>query len=149
MMMITKVDDEVEDIVIKLSLGVAGNVEIYFKLIYLTVHFLQHYFVPWAESCSKPISYIIALNQFGEEYVHKYVGTEPSGLPFNAMALKSAPTPDNSNRAVPHNPCINAGAILSCSMVFPEIESREERLNRVINYWKELSGGVDLSLIHI
>ena len=95
------------------------------------------------QSCSKPISYIIALNQFGEDYVHKYVGTEPSGLPFNAMALKSAPIPENGNRAVPHNPCINAGAILSCSMVFPEVESREERLQKVINYWKELSGGLD------
>lgn len=95
------------------------------------------------QSCSKPISYIIALNQFGEDYVHKYVGTEPSGLPFNAMALKSAPIPENGNRAVPHNPCINAGAILSCSMVFPEVESRKERLQRVINYWKELSGGLD------
>ena len=114
-----------------------------YALLFLTVHILEHLFVPWTESCSKPISYIIALNEFGEEYVHKYVGTEPSGLPFNAMALKSAPTPDNSNRAVPHNPCINAGAILSCSMVFPGIEAREERLKRVINYWKELSGGLD------
>ena len=95
------------------------------------------------QSCSKPISYIIALNQFGEDYVHKYVGTEPSGLPFNAMALKSAPTPEDSNRAVPHNPCINAGAIMSCSMVFPEIKERKERLEKVLSYWKDLSGGPD------
>ena len=40
------------------------------------------------QSCSKPLSYLIALDEFGEEYVHKHVGTEPSGHAFNHVALK-------------------------------------------------------------
>ncbi|MPC31776.1 Glutaminase kidney isoform, mitochondrial [Portunus trituberculatus] len=39
------------------------------------------------QSCSKPITYAIALNELGNETVHKYVGTEPSGRMFNAIVL--------------------------------------------------------------
>jgi len=95
------------------------------------------------QSCSKPISYLIGLKNFGEEYVHNSVGMEPSGHAFNYMGLKPAPTEENPNRAIPHNPCINSGAIMMASMLFPEIKSREERLKKIIKYWKELSGGPD------
>jgi glutaminase len=95
------------------------------------------------QSCSKPLSYILALKGYGPEYVHKYVGTEPSGHRFNHMALKSAPLPDDEGREIPHNPCINAGAIMSVSMVYPEMDDHNERLKKVIEYWKELSGGSD------
>jgi len=74
------------------------------------------------QSCSKPISYIMALNKFGRDFVHTYVGQEPSGHKFNHMALKDAPTPENPTRMIPHNPCINAGAIMAVSMVYPEVE---------------------------
>lgn len=36
---------------------------------------------------SKPVTYAIALNELGNETVHKYVGTEPSGRMFNAIVL--------------------------------------------------------------
>lgn len=36
---------------------------------------------------SKPITYGMALNELGNEKVHKYVGTEPSGRMFNAIVL--------------------------------------------------------------
>ncbi|XP_042868705.1 glutaminase kidney isoform, mitochondrial-like [Penaeus japonicus] len=39
------------------------------------------------QSCSKPVTYAIALNELGNETVHKYVGTEPSGRMFNAIVL--------------------------------------------------------------
>jgi len=93
------------------------------------------------QSCSKPISYLIGLRNFGEQYVHNHVGMEPSGHAFNYMGLKAAPLEGKPGRAVPHNPCINAGAIMMCSMVYPEIDSRAERLEKVMNFWKELSGG--------
>merc|ERR1719181_261505 len=47
------------------------------------------------QSCSKPISYLIGLQEFGQEYVHKHVGTEPSGHAFNEMILKDAPTEEH------------------------------------------------------
>lgn len=53
------------------------------------------------QSCSKPLSYIMAIKEFGEEYVHKYVGTEPSGHRFDHMALKAAPTAEEPRRARP------------------------------------------------
>jgi hypothetical protein len=31
--------------------------------------------------------------------------------------------------------------MMMCSMVYPNEESREARLNKVLDYWKELSGG--------
>lgn len=41
--------------------------------------------------------------------VHKYVGEEPSGVAFNA------PVFDKLGR--PHNPMVNAGAIMVCSLI--------------------------------
>ena len=57
------------------------------------------------------------------------------------MGLKDSPDEEDPSRAIPHNPCINSGAILMCSMVYPEIENRKERFNKVLKFWKELSGG--------
>jgi glutaminase len=93
------------------------------------------------QSCSKPISYLIALKKFGAAYVHGHVGMEPSGRRFNEMCLKDAPSSSNPNRQVPHNPMINAGAIMTCSMVHPENKA-EERLNSVLDTWRDLSAGM-------
>lgn len=93
------------------------------------------------QSCSKPINYLIALSNFGAEYVHNSVGKEPSGVRFNQMVLKEVPTKEHPNRAVPHNPLINSGAIMSTSMVFPEVEDVSIRREKVMSVWRELSGG--------
>lgn len=94
------------------------------------------------QSCSKPLSYLIAQTELGPEYVHKHVGCEPSGRAFNEMCLKPSPTADNPNREIPHNPCINAGAMMTMSMVYPEY-NRNARLNKIMQVWKDLSGGDD------
>ena len=39
------------------------------------------------QSCSKPLTYGIALDLLGAEIVHKYVGQEPSGRNFNELIL--------------------------------------------------------------
>lgn len=39
------------------------------------------------QSCSKPLTYAIALDQLGEELVHQFVGQEPSGRNFNELIL--------------------------------------------------------------
>jgi len=39
------------------------------------------------QSCSKPLTYAIALNELGSEVVHRYVGQEPSGRMFNELIL--------------------------------------------------------------
>lgn len=39
------------------------------------------------QSCSKPLTYAMALETLGPEVVHNYVGTEPSGRNFNELVL--------------------------------------------------------------
>jgi glutaminase len=91
------------------------------------------------QSCSKPISYLLALDKFTGNYVHKYVGTEPSGRPFNEIVLKDAPSPENPGRQIPHNPCINAGAIVVASMVEPDVMDQNQRFEQVLDSWRRLS----------
>lgn len=80
------------------------------------------------QSVSKIFTYCETLKQHGTEHVHKHVGREPSGLAFNAMSMKKVPA-DNTNdpprTAIPHNPLINAGAIMCCSLMNPQLHLSE------------------------
>ncbi|XP_067008657.2 glutaminase liver isoform, mitochondrial isoform X1 [Anabrus simplex] len=88
------------------------------------------------QSCSKPLTYAIALEQLGADVVHQYIGQEPSGRNFNELVL------DYNKK--PHNPMINAGAILVCSLlktlVKPEM-TLAEKFDFTMNYFKRLAGG--------
>lgn len=54
------------------------------------------------QSCSKPLTYAIALDLLGAGVVHKHVGQEPSGRNFNELILdyNSKMMADNNNSAV-------------------------------------------------
>lgn len=67
------------------------------------------------QSCSKPLSYLLALQEFGEEYVHKSVGTEPSGRAFNEIVLKDISTKKGEKHSIPHNPMVGG----TCQDVCP------------------------------
>ena len=84
------------------------------------------------QSSCKPINYCMALELMGEEAVHRHVGREPSGRSFNELALNS----DN----VPHNPLINAGAMICCSMIRPDFPIAD-RFDYVMQTWAALAGG--------
>lgn len=79
------------------------------------------------QSCSKPITYCIAVEGSSAKEVHTHVGREPSGKNFNELAL------DKNN--LPHNPLINAGAIMTCSLVQPTLPLAD-RFSFVLNRWK-------------
>jgi glutaminase len=83
------------------------------------------------QSISKPINYCIILEEHGEEKVHNHIGREPSGIGFNGLVL--------NNKRLPHNPMINAGAIMTCSLIKPELEMAD-RFDYVMKYWSLLSG---------
>ena len=99
------------------------------------------------QSTCKPINYCLALQEHGAETVHRHVGREPSGATFNALTL--------NGEGRPHNPMINAGAIVASSLIG---RSRLDeatlgngaaasgfagrRFAYVLDTWQALSGGV-------
>ena len=83
------------------------------------------------QSTSKPLSYLMALEELGEEEVHRFVGREPSGRNFNEMCLNA--------QDIPHNPMINAGAIMVASLI-QHGKSQADRFGHILNYWKKLTG---------
>lgn len=86
------------------------------------------------QSTSKPFSYCIARELLGSKKVHTHVGYEPSGLAFNAFTL--------NKKGLPHNPLINAGAIMVSSLIGKDKEPAD-RFNMVKDYIYKISGGVD------
>ncbi|KAK8380414.1 hypothetical protein O3P69_016770 [Scylla paramamosain] len=83
------------------------------------------------QSCSKPLTYAIGLAVNGCDYMHNYVGMEPSGRYFNELVL------DYSNK--PHNPMINSGAIMTAAIIKPEL-SAADRFDYMFKVYKRLAG---------
>ncbi|XP_065100688.1 glutaminase a isoform X5 [Paramisgurnus dabryanus] len=83
------------------------------------------------QSCVKPLKYAIAVHDHGTEYVHRFIGKEPSGLRFNKLFL------DEDDK--PHNPMVNAGAIV-CTSLLKQGVSNAEKFDYVMNFMKKLAG---------
>lgn len=84
------------------------------------------------QSSSKPFLYSAALENLGEERVHQHVGREPSGQTFNELTLNKI--------GLPHNPMINAGAIMSASLILPGLPMAE-RFEAFTKLLTRISGG--------
>lgn len=85
------------------------------------------------QSCCKPINYGIVLDDLGSQYVHEYVGREPSGQSFNELLL--------NKDGLPHNPLINSGAIMTTSLIKAD-KSHAERFEYIIKIWDDLAGNI-------
>ncbi|KAM4025667.1 glutaminase kidney isoform, mitochondrial-like isoform 3-T3 [Anomaloglossus baeobatrachus] len=83
------------------------------------------------QSCVKPLKYAIAVNDLSTEFVHRYVGKEPSGLRFNKLFL--------NEDEKPHNPMVNAGAIVITSLI-KQVASNAEKFDYVMQFLNKMAG---------
>lgn len=93
------------------------------------------------QSSGKPINYAIALNALGSDTTHQYVGQEPSGRLFNDLSLKIF---EGGGRPKPHNPMVNSGAIMICSLLMHLVNKEmktSEKFDWVCDYYKSMAGG--------
>lgn len=80
------------------------------------------------QSISKPFVYGLVLEDWGEEYVLKKIGVEPTGEPFNNMM---EPQEIQERK---YNPMVNAGAIATTSLIKGDsLEEKKERLFRMFS----------------
>ena len=84
------------------------------------------------QSISKAITYLIVLEEHGQDVVHSHVGREPSGAGFNERILNA--------ENLPHNPYLNSGAIMCCSLIKPN-EHISTRFDHVMDIWSKITGG--------
>ena len=87
------------------------------------------------QSTTKPLTYGIGLTEYDAKHVHSFIGQEPSGIAFNEIKLDSA--------GKPHNPMINAGAIMAAAICKPEL-SQGDRFDWIHGQFKKLAGGEHL-----
>lgn len=84
------------------------------------------------QSVCKPLLYSMVLEEHGEDMVHRHVGHEPSGRGFNELTL--------NKEGLPHNPMLNAGAIMCCALIRPKW-TMADRFDHMLKTWTRMAGG--------
>lgn len=82
------------------------------------------------QSIAKVFSYVLAYSHVKSE-LWKRVGVEPSGTAFNSLVQLE------SDKGIPRNPFINAGAIVICDILVSELRSPKED---ILTFIRELTG---------
>ncbi|MGW1991692.1 glutaminase A [Embleya sp. NPDC001921] len=94
------------------------------------------------QSVSKPFVYALALSELGPAEVARRVGAEPSGEAFNAISLEPG-------TGRPANPMVNAGAIVTTSLVpAADPEDRFERIRACLSAFAGRPLDVDEDVYH-
>ncbi len=82
------------------------------------------------QSIAKVFSYVLAYSRVKSDLWDR-VGVEPSGTAFNSLVQLE------SDRGIPRNPFINAGAIVICDILVSELQSPKQD---VITFIRDLAG---------
>lgn len=90
------------------------------------------------QSISKVFSYVMAYSHLKSD-IWDRVGIEPSGTAFNSLVQLE------SDKGIPRNPFINAGAIVICDILVSELTSPKEE---VLHFIRELAGSDDINFNH-
>ncbi len=84
------------------------------------------------ESISKVMTLGLALEQSGAVAVHKKIGAEPTGMPFNSVLALEL------HQGKPLSPLVNAGAIATASLI--KAKSAEDRWQQILAFQSALAG---------
>uniref|UniRef100_A0A673G040 glutaminase n=1 Tax=Sinocyclocheilus rhinocerous TaxID=307959 RepID=A0A673G040_9TELE len=84
------------------------------------------------QSCVKPLKYAIAVHDHGTEYVHRFIGKEPSGLRFNKLFLDE--DGKDYNHQLQHD-CFFLQSILQCQGA-----SNAEKFDYMMSFLKMMAG---------
>ena len=87
------------------------------------------------QSCAKPLTYCLARELSDLKKVHQHVGYEPSGRAFNSFCL--------NNDNLPHNPLINAGAIMTTALIENDKEPAD-RFECIKDFYQNMSGNTGM-----
>lgn len=91
------------------------------------------------QSISKVVTLLLAILDQGKDKVFSKVGMEPTADAFNSML-----TLENRNSHRPINPMINAGAIVTVSMVAGE--SCDEAFNRILEFTRKITDNPEINI---
>jgi len=89
------------------------------------------------QSVSKPLVFLLALIEHGEEAVFQKVGKEPTGDPFNSIIRL-----ETFDERKPLNPFINAGAISIVSLI--KGIDNIEKIEKILNFIRLLADNEDI-----
>ncbi|MGL5415639.1 MAG: glutaminase A [Clostridium sp.] len=91
------------------------------------------------QSISKVVSLMLAIKDNGYQKVLEKVNVEPTGEGFNSIV--NLETKDTKR---PYNPMINAGAIMTTSLI--KGNNEEEKLNRLLDFLKKATNNENISI---
>lgn len=113
-----------------LGIGVYDNEGNYFEAGDSQVNFT-------IQSISKPLVFLLALIEHGEDVVFEKVGKEPTGDPFNSIIRL-----ETFDERKPLNPFINAGAISVVSLI--KGLDNIEKIEKILNFIRLLADNDDI-----